>query len=77
MKARTTTPSRAFDKGLRELRVKDVNAARAEIMAALGVNTAQSLRNYARGLKKSLDVEKAANIAAIFARYGVADPWGA
>ena len=76
MKATTTTPSRAFDKGLRELRVKDVNAARAEIMAALGVNTAQSLRNYARGLKKTLDVEKAAAIAAIFARYGVADPWG-
>lgn len=76
MKA-TTKPTRAFAKGLRELRVKDVEAARAEIMAALEVNTAQSLRNYARGLKKSLDVEKAANIAAIFARYGVADPWGA
>ena len=72
-----TTNTKAFLKGLRELRVKDVEAARAEIMAALGVNTAQSLRNYARGLKKSLDVEKAANIAAIFARYGVADPWGA
>ena len=77
MKATTNTPARAFAKGLRELRVKDVEAARAELMAALGVNTAQSLRNYARGTKKTLDVVKAADIAAIFARYGVTDPWGA
>ena len=67
---------RTFTKGLRLLRVVDVEAARADLMAALEVNNIQSLRNYAKGLVKNLDVDKAARIQAVFAKYGVRDPWG-
>lgn len=45
-------------------------------MAALGVETLQSLRMYARG-ERRLDVEVAGEIEQIFQRYGVDDPWGA
>lgn len=72
----TTTPiTRAFEKGLREIRVKDVENVRAAIMEALGVKNHVSFRNYARG-RNNLDVAKAAAIADIFARYGVNQPWG-
>ena len=72
-----TTPitTRAFEKGLREIRVKDVEHVRAAIMEALGVNNPVSFRNYARG-RNNLDVAKAAAIAEIFSRYGVTQPWG-
>ena len=71
----TNITSRAFEKGLREIRVKDVESVRAAIMEALGVNNNVSFRNYARG-RNNLDVAKAAAIAEIFTRYGVEDPWG-
>ena len=71
----TTITTRAFEKGLREIRVKDVENVRAAIMEALGVNNPVSFRNSARG-RNRLDVEKAAAIAAIFGRYGVREPWG-
>lgn len=71
-----STNTKAFLKGLRELRVKDVDAARADIMAALEINNPVSFRNYSKGLT-TLDVAKAARIQEIFAKYGVRDPWGA
>ena len=78
MKATTTKPNtaRAFAKGMRELRFKDMAAARADLMTALGINNQQSLRNYAKGLVKNLDVDKAAKVQAVFAKYGVREPWG-
>lgn len=75
MKTTNTTTTKAFEKGLREIRVKDVESVRAAIMEALGVNNPVSFRNYARG-RNNLDVTKAAAIAEIFSRYGVREPWG-
>lgn len=67
---------RAFAKGLKELRVKDVEQVRSAIISILGVTTMQSFRNYANGRVETLDVEKAKQIEALFASYGVNNPWG-
>lgn len=67
--------TKKFSKGLSELRICQKEAARAEIMQALGVNNRVSLRNYAEGRNK-LDVEVAAEIERIFRKYDVAQPWG-
>ncbi len=67
--------SRAFRKGLQQLRVMDAQAARKEIMGVLGVTTKQSFQRYANG-KATLDVVKAARIAAVFSKYGIPDCWG-
>jgi len=61
---------------MRELRVKDVEQARTAIISILGVTTMQSFRNYANGRVETLDVEKAKQIEALFASYGVNNPWG-
>lgn len=74
MDVRTTT-TRSFRRGLRELRVKDVEAVKAAVAAELGVTTRQSFAGYRDG-KRLLDVCKATAIEKIFARYGVSDPWG-
>ena len=71
----TPNPTKAFLKGLRELRVMDVESCKADIMAALEINNPVSFRNYSRGLN-GLDVDKFARIQAVFAKYGVKDPWG-
>lgn len=63
-------------KGLRELKVKDYDEARSAIRDILGVTTDQSLRNYANGRTVNLDVDKARQIEALFASYGVRDCWG-
>lgn len=70
------TKTKLFQKGLSLLRICDLERCRAELMAALGVETLQSLRMYARG-ERRLDVEVAGEIERIFQRYGVDDPWGA
>lgn len=70
------TKTKLFQKGLSLLRICDLERCRAELMAALGVETLQSLRMYARG-ERRLDVEVAGEIEQIFKRYGVDDPWGA
>ena len=68
--------SRAFRKGLAELRVKDVQPATSDICAVLGVNTKQGFAYYADGKAKNLDIDKARRIEQIFAAYGVTAPWG-
>ena len=73
---KNTNVKRAFAKGMRELRVKDVEQARTAIISILGVTTMQSFRNYANGRVETLDVEKAKQIEALFASYGVNNPWG-
>lgn len=76
---RTTTPktaSRAFRKGLRELKVKDVQEVREGIYRILGVTTKQSFQRYSGGRAVRLDVLKAQQIEDLFAAYGVADCWG-
>lgn len=66
---------KAFRKGLRELRVKDVAEVRGKLAAILGVTTKQSLAKYSAG-RGTLDVEKAAQIERLFKEYGVANCWG-
>ena len=68
--------TRAFNEGLRKLRVKDVPEVKAEIMQILGVSTRQSFARYASGRASNLDVTKAARIQEIFSKYGVPDCWG-
>ncbi len=68
--------SKAFMKGLSELKVKDLPEVREALKKILGVTTDQSFRNYAGGKVQTLDVEKAGQIADLFAAYGVANPWG-
>ena len=67
---------RAFQKGLGEVKAKDLPAVRAEIMALLGVTSQVSFRNYANGKVQTLDIEKYEGIDQVFKRYGVASPWG-
>lgn len=77
--ARTITaknPAKAFTKGLSELKVKDIPAVRESLYRILHVTTPQGFRNYANGKVLNLDIEKARQIEALFASYGVANPWG-
>lgn len=67
---------RAFRRGLSNLKVKDVDAVRAEIMEVLGVTTRQSFLRYANGDAVRLDIDAARRIEEIFARRGVRDCWG-
>lgn len=69
-------PSRAFRKGLSELKVKDVPAVRARVARILGITTNVSFNNYASGRVKTLDVDKARQIEDVFSYYGVKEPWG-
>lgn len=72
---KTPASTKAFRKGLREVKVGDVDAVREGLKNALGVTTRQSLAAYADG-KRILDVETAARIEAVFADYGVSACWG-
>ena len=73
---KTINPSKAFRKGLREIRVKDVPEVRAAIYRILGITTKQSFGYYANGCMVNLDVDKARQIESLFASYGVTDCWG-
>ena len=68
--------SKAFRKGLREIKVKDAGEVRDGILRILGVTTKQSFSNYANGKTVNLDVDKARQIETLFASYGVTDCWG-
>lgn len=72
----TINARKAFRKGLREIKVKDAPDVRAAIFKILGVTTKQSFSNYANGKTVNLDVDKARQIEALFASYGVTDCWG-
>ena len=69
-------PDKAFVKGLSELKVKDLPDVREALYKICRVSTPQGFRNYANGKVQNLDVEKARQIEALFAAYGVANPWG-
>lgn len=69
-------PDKAFQRGLREIKVKDLPEVREALRDILCVKTDQSLRNYAGGRVANLDVNKAMQIAALFESYGVSSPWG-
>ena len=69
-------PAKAFKRGLRELKVKDLPEVREALKKILQVGTNVALGNYANGKVQTLDVEKAGQIQALFASYGVANPWG-
>lgn len=74
--ASTITVTRAFRKGLAELKVKDVPAVKAGISEILGITTKQSFIRYADGRVANLDIEKAKRIEELFSSYGVASCWG-
>lgn len=76
MTRETKNPGKAFTKGLSELKVKDLPIVREALYGILQVTTPQGFRNYANGLVKNLDVDKARQIEALFASFGVANPWG-
>ena len=76
MMTTTINARKAFRKGLREIKVKDAPDVRAAIFKILGVTTKQSFSNYANGKTVNLDVDKARQIEALFASYGVTDCWG-
>lgn len=76
MTATRTEITRAFRKGLGELRVKDVPAVKAAISEILGITTKQSFIRYADGKVANLDVEKARRIEELFSSYGVTSCWG-
>ena len=69
-------PEKAFQKGLSELKVKDLPDVREALYRILRVTTPQGFRNYANGKVQNLDVEKAKQIEALFAAFGVTNPWG-
>ena len=72
----TINTSKAFRKGLREIKVKDAPDVREAIFKILGVTTKQSFSNYANGKTVNLDVDKARRTEALFATFGVSDCWG-
>ena len=67
-------PEKAFQKGLSELKVKDLPDVREALYRILRVTTPQGFRNYANGKVQNLDVDKARQIEALFAAYGVQIP---
>lgn len=69
-------PEKAFQKGLSELKVKDLPEVREALYRILRVTTPQGFRNYANGKVMNLDVDKARQIEALFSSYGIANPWG-
>lgn len=69
-------PEKAFKKGLSEIKMKDLPEVREALYKILRVTTPQSFRNYASGKVQNLDVDKARQIEALFAGYGVTNPWG-
>lgn len=69
-------PSKAFKKGLDELKVKDLPEVKRSLCRILGITTMQSFRNYSNGKVLNLDVDKAKQIEALFASYGISNPWG-
>ena len=72
---RTNTNNRQFFKGLSLIKVCDVEAVRTEIMYKLNITTRQGY-NKRRAGKVRFTVEEANAVEAIFAKYGVPDPWG-
>lgn len=72
----TVSDSRAFLKGLREIKVKDAPEVRRAIFRILGVRSKQAFTYYAKGKAANLDVLKANQIETLFASYGVTDCWG-
>lgn len=71
-----SNPEKAFKKGLSEIKMKDLPEVREALYKILRVTTPQSFRNYASGKVQNLDVDKARQIEALFAGYGVTNPWG-
>ena len=69
-------PDKAFMKGLSELKVKDLPEVREALYKILQITTPQSFRNYSKGKVLTLDVDKAKQIEALFASYGITEPWG-
>jgi len=66
---------KAFRKGLRELRVREVQEVKAELYAVLGINNRTSFVAYADG-RQSLPVEKYMGIERVFRAHGIEDCWG-
>lgn len=68
--------SKAFRRGLNNVRMKDYDAVTAGIMAILGVTTRPALFYYVDGKNRTLDVDKARQIEELFLSYGITEIWG-
>lgn len=66
---------KSFRKGLRELRVREVQEVKAELYAVLGINNRISFAAYADG-KQMLPIEKYMGIERVFKAHGIDDCWG-
>ena len=73
-----TTYKDGFNAGFVQLQVKDVEAATAELWAALGINNRTSFIQYRYGKDgKEPKASQAAAIEAVFNKYGVTkNIWG-
>lgn len=70
-----TTTTKAFRKGLRNLKYKDYLPVKREIFRILGVSARQTFNAYADG-ERELDIDKYNRIAELFRANGVSDCWG-
>lgn len=73
---REKNPNKAFLKGYMEVRLKDQRDIRVALCNILGVYSQPSFTKYLHGRAANLDVEKAKQIEALFASYGIMEPWG-
>ena len=64
-----------FHKGWNQLRLKDVEPAKKELMQALGINNKMSWNKYRNGQIEPR-ASQAANVEAIFKKYGITNIWG-
>ena len=67
--------SKSFKKGLREVPYGRVKEVKAQLAEALGIKSRAGLDNRIRGLVEH-SVADCMRIEAVFAQYGIANPWG-
>lgn len=70
------THPKSFAKGLREVKVGDYKEVVRKLKKAIGINNRVSFAKWRDGKIAVLDYEIEAKIKAVFAKYGVMDPWG-
>lgn len=65
----------SFQKGMGQVRMKDIHEVKAKLMTALNIHTPQGLGYRIRGVY-ALKAEEKGLIEAVFAEYGITDIWG-
>ena len=65
----------SFNRGMRQVRIKDKFKVREEIMEALGITTIATFNNRLYG-KVEPRASEAEAIEAVFAKYSITEVWG-